>query len=402
MNSLFRKTLAAAVLFAVQQQAGQAQGLTDAIASGGFEGSLNMRYENVDQANFPERAKALTLRSAFRYTTGGIGYFSALLEAEDVRVLGGLDEYSVGPTGFNPGLYPAVADPESTEINQGYLQFAAGGFVARLGRQDLRYDNQRFIGAVPWRQDYQNFDALTLEYKPLEALSLEYNYLAQRNRIFADAADVDSRDHLLHADLATPAGTLAAYAYLLEEDTPQANGLDTYGLRFSGSRPAGDLTLGWLAEAATQEATRGGNAFDARYFVLEGAVTAAGYTARLGYESLGSDGGAYGFATPLATLHAFQGWADMFLSTPDQGIDDLYLSLSGKLFGGTWTAVYHDFEAHDSAPGVKSLGDEIDLQWIRPIGAHYILGIKYAAYDQGDLATRPDTDKLWAWFQVTF
>jgi hypothetical protein len=24
----------------------------------------------------------------------------------------------------------------------------------KLGRQDIRYDNTRFVGAVPWRQDF--------------------------------------------------------------------------------------------------------------------------------------------------------------------------------------------------------------------------------------------------------
>ena len=37
---------------------------------------------------------------------------------------------------------------------------------------------------------------------------------------------------------------------------------------------------------------------------------------KLGYEELGSNAGLYGLQTPLATLHAFNGWADKFLVTP--------------------------------------------------------------------------------------
>lgn len=185
-KSLAMTMLAAAGL---QAQAASAQGLAGAITDRSVSGSFNMRYEGVEQDGLAEDAHALTLRSAIRYASGSIGNFSALLEAEDVRIMGGLDEYTVGPAGFNPGRYPVIADPESTEINQGYLQYAAGNFNVKLGRQDLRYDNQRFIGAVPWRQDYQNFDALTLEYKAKEWLRLNYNYLEQRNRIFA--ADTD-------------------------------------------------------------------------------------------------------------------------------------------------------------------------------------------------------------------
>ena len=43
-----------------------------------------------------------------------------------------------------------------------------------------------------------------------------------------------------------------------------------------------------------------------------------------GYEVLGADNGV-GFATPLATGHKFQGWADKFLTTPGDGIEDVYI-----------------------------------------------------------------------------
>jgi hypothetical protein len=33
-----------------------------------------------------------------------------------------------------------------------------------------------------------------------------------------------------------------------------------------------------------------------------------------------------GFTTPLATLHKFQGWADKFLTTPVNGLADLYVN----------------------------------------------------------------------------
>ena len=35
--------------------------------------------------------------------------------------------------------------------------------------------------------------------------------------------------------------------------------------------------------------------------------------------------------TPLATLHAFNGWADMFLTTPANGLQDLYFRASYTL-----------------------------------------------------------------------
>ena len=49
-------------------------------------------------------------------------------------------------------------------------------------------------------------------------------------------------------------------------------------------------------------------------------------TVKAAYESLEGNG-ARGFSTPLATLHAFQGWADVFLNTPADGVDDASLTL---------------------------------------------------------------------------
>ena len=44
---------------------------------------------------------------------------------------------------------------------------------------------------------------------------------------------------------------------------------------------------------------------------------------KLGFEVLEGDG-TTAFQTPLATLHAFQGWADQFLVTPGAGVDDAW------------------------------------------------------------------------------
>ena len=127
-----------------------------------------------------------------------------------------------------------------------------------------------------------------------------------------------------------------------------------------------------------------------------------GTTARLGIESLGSDEGRYGFATPLATLHAFQGWADQFLTTPTQGVEDVYLNLSRPVFGGTATVVYHDYSAERATATGGDLGNEIDLQWVLPIRNNYQLGVKYADYAQGDLAAKTDKQILWTWVTLTF
>ncbi|MEL6692957.1 MAG: hypothetical protein AAFQ12_07955, partial [Pseudomonadota bacterium] len=81
------------------------------------------------------------------------------------------------------------------------------------------------------------------------------------------------------------------------------------------------------------------------------------------HEVLGA-GGAQAFQTPLASLHKFQGEADVFLSTPIDGIADTSLSFkyNGGAFGPfkdiTPKISLHQFKADR---GGATYGQEIDL-----------------------------------------
>ncbi len=401
-KNMFGRSLLAATIGASQfaLAAEPAGNLSEAIANGKAYVDFRLRHESVDQDNPVDDASALTLRTKFGYSTGAFNGFSAVLEIEDSRIVGGVDDYTVGPSGFNPGEFSVVADPETTELDQGFVQYKDKSLTAKLGRQVITLDNHRFVGHVGWRQDRQTFDGVTASYKLLEDLTLYYGYIDQRNRIFADDADLNAKDHLLNAAYKTPLGTLKGYAYLLEVDNNVNNSLDTYGVSFSGSTEAGKTKILYGAEYATQESEAGAANFDADYLFLEGGVSIRGITAKLGYELLGSDDGAYGFATPLATLHKFNGWADQFLATPAEGLEDTYLSIGGKLVGGNWTIVYHDFQADESSATVDDLGSEIDISYAKKFGKHYSVGIKYASYDAGDI--KVDTDKLWVWLGANF
>ncbi len=382
--------------------------LSSAVSSGKAYGDLRLRYENVAQDNSADDANALTLRTRLGYTTGAYEGFSAGLEFEDSRVVAGENAYELPgparPAGYTVKGKSVVADPETTELDQGFLQYQGENYKVKLGRQVLTMDNHRYVGHVGWRQDRQSFDGASLQWSPTEEFSAHYAYLGQRNRIFAEQADIDSKDHLLNLGFETGIGKLSAYAYLLEVDSANHNALDTFGLRFSGGTSSDDIKYLYTAEYASQRAEAGSSGYDADYFMLEAGAVLKGVTAKLGYEVLGSDDGGYGFSTPLATLHKFNGWTDQFLNTPTQGLRDIYLSVSGKLAGGSWLVAYHDFAADDSATsGVDDLGSEIELLYKRKFHKHYNAGIKYAMYSAGDAAAnKVDTDKLWVWVGASF
>jgi hypothetical protein len=374
-----------------------------ALSSGKASADFNLRYEDVSQDNAVKDASAFTLRTRLSYTSADLDGWSVTLGVEDSRIVLGQGDYTVGPTGYNLGEYSVIADPEVTEVDQAFVQYKKDKLTLKLGRQVIALDGHRHVGHVGWRQDRQTFDAASVIYAVNEKLKVQYSYLNQRNRIFAEAADLDSNDHLLNLNYKTGYGTLTAYSYLLEVDNDTSNSLDTYGVSFKGATKAankGDTTFSYAVEYATQSNEIGTNEFDADYLFAEVGVNLSMLIAKIGYEVLGSDSGSYGFSTPLATLHKFNGWSDQFLGTPSQGLKDLIFTLSGKVGGGSWVAAYHDFSADDASDAVDDLGNEINLQYVKKFADHYTGGIKYATYS-GEGA-RVDADKVWLWVGVKF
>lgn len=392
--------LATVLIGSAASQMAYAEGFTKAITSGKGSVNLNLRYESVDQDNAQEDASALTLRTLLVYDTGSYKGFSAKVEMEDTRIVLGQGEYTVGPTGYNLGLYSVIADPEHTELDQGFIQYKNTSFSAKLGRQVITMDGHRFVGHVGWRQDRQTFDALSAKYTAVKDLTLQYAYITQRNRIFAQDTDLDSKDHLVNASYNTSVGTLTVYGYLLEVDKGTDNALDTFGISFAGSTKAGNTKVLYRAEYASQSSESVSADYDVDYLNLEAGAVFSGITAKVGYEVLGSDDGAFGFATPLATLHKFNGWSDQFLGTPSQGLVDTSFTLAGDVLGGGLTAVYHKFDADDASDTVDDLGSELNLSYVKKFAKHYTAGIKYAAYSAGDI--KVDTDKLWLWLSAKF
>lgn len=381
-------------------QNAQAQDAYEALTNGSATVDVRLRYEGVSQDNAVDDADAFTVRTRLGYQSGEYEGFSFKVEVEDNRIALGLGDYTVGPAGYNLGEYSVIADPEFTELDQGYIQYKKDAFTFKVGRQVITHDGHRFIGHVGWRQDRQTFDAATAIYAPTDKFKAQYSYITQRNRIFGEFADLDAKDHLLNLSYKTSVGTLVGYAYLLEVDNDTTNALDTYGFSFKGAKTLDSTKLTYGFEYATQTAETATVDYDTDYLFGEVGATFSGITAKLGYEVLGSDEGQIGFATPLATLHKFNGWTDQFLGTPAQGLKDTIFTLTGGLAGGKWLFAYHNFEADEPSETVDDLGSEINLQYTTKISKHYSVGIKYADYS-GD-SGRVDANKTWVWLATKF
>lgn len=386
----------AMALAPIAQGADWYEALSDIKASADFY----LRYEGASQDNALSDANALTLRTFAGIESGEYNGFSFKVEMEDSRIVLGQGDYTVGPTGYNVGEYSVIADPETTELDQAYIQYRSDNIKVKAGRQVIALDTHRFIGSVAWRQDRQTFDGISVNYKVSDNIHAFYAYVNQRNRIFAEAADFDSKDHFLNVSYSNNIGKLTAYAYLLEIDNDTDNALDTYGIRYAGSYSTDSAKWLYTAEVAKQSSENATNDFDANYLLLEAGAVVSGVTAKLGYEVLGSDDGNYGFATPLATLHKFNGWSDQFLGTPAQGLKDMSATISAKFAGGKWTAIYHQFDADEASLAIDDLGSEINLLYTTKVAERFNLGVKYANYSADDFSV--DTDRVWVWVSTKF
>lgn len=358
-----------------------AETLNEALKSSTVSGDFRLRYEDVEAGSVD--SDGLTLRTLLTVTTASYQGFSAVVGVEDVRDVFGIDD--------DNGLIP---DPEVTELDQAFIQYKGSNYTAKLGRQVLTMDGHRFIGHVGWRQDRQTFDAFSTVYTPTEKLTVNAAYIYKRNRIFAETMDVQSSDILLNASYKTPLGKVVGYAYLLDDEVRDEQS-DTFGVSLTGA--TGDkLKFSYHVEYASQSIEDSGIDFDTDYIFVEGGVSVAGITAKLGYEVLGSDDGMASFTTPLATLHKFNGWNDIFLggtfnpTAMPNGLEDTYLTVGGKLAGINLTAVYHDYSADE---GSADYGDEMSINIGKGFKNGVSLGLVYSSYEADSFAV--DTDKLW-------
>ena len=241
----------------------------------------------------------------------------------------------------------------------------------------------------------------------MENLRVDAAYAYNVNRIFgpddgANPAELEGDNFFLRADWqVAEKHSLAAFGYWLDvdEDGPFGapktvnNSSDTYGVEYSGSVGFLDIGASWATQSEAGDSELD---YDADYYRVILGTKVDVLDLQVGWEVLGGDDGA-GFQTPYATLHKFQGWADQFLSTPGDGVEDLYGSIATSLGDLRLTAIYHDFQAEDSG---EEFGTELDLAAKWSMRKDLSLELKYARFSS-DSERYADVDKLWFTVQYT-
>ncbi len=361
---------------------------------------LRLRHERVEQPN--AQAFAFTLR-ARAGAEARFGAFTLLAEGE--ATLAPVADYNAFPfaaaSGQRRPQFAVVPDPENIEMNRLQLQYKAGDTSLTFGRQRINLDDQRWVGSVGWRQNEQTFDAVRGEAR-LGPIGVDLTYAISQRTIFgADAGPrVDQDGSFVFAGLSAREGPMEAklFAYIFDYDEALslANSSQTYGGILSGAASVTQRLRLALRVSYARQSNYGANPFDyaADYWALEGSATLSGFTLAAGWEQLGSDNGR-AVQTPMATLHRFNGWADLFLTTPPAGLRDAYISVSSRfdgvrpLPGLNATIAFHQF---DSAVAGTEYGTEWDASVGFRLGRVGIL-LKYADYDAGGFGA--DTRKFW-------
>lgn len=364
-----------------------------------------LRYEGVDQVGMPEAADALTSRLRAGFQTGDWGRTSLLGELVWTEDL--VDDFNSTTNGQT--TYPVVADPGGfAAVNRFALtNRSLEHTTLTFGRQRIVLDDSRFVGNVGWRQNEQTYDGIRgqIDVGGDNGADIDLAYIDQVNRIFGP----DSSAGKWHGDifLANVSksfgwGKVTGFAYAVDIDEAAALSTDTLGVRVTGSTPIGGLTgLYTLSIAEQRDAGANPANLSEMYLRLEGGLRIDNVTVSLGREQLGSDG-TNAVTMPLATLHAFQGWADKFLNTPAAGIDDSYVQVAYRRGGvGPFESLqlvgaYHELHAD---VGSARYGDELDISLVAAV-RRMTFTLKYASYAADQLFT--DTDKLWLSMDYAF
>ena len=390
---LLSTTLAAPTAFAQETVVS----LEEALKASKVLANLRLRAEGASFDNGTDNAEALTYRARIGFETGAFAGTKLLVEFDHVEDLVG--EFNDTLNGNTSRA--VIADPNVTELNR--LQLSNTSIpdtTVTIGRQRIILDDSRFVGNVGWRQNEQTFDAIRVANKSIENVTIDVSYLDQVNRIFGDEAAsgrFDSESYIVNAGYKLPIEgadvKLSGFGYFLDLNDAGLSS-DTIGGRLTAKK--GPISL--AASYATQS-DAGDNAVDysADYYFVEGKYKKGGFSASAGYEVLGADDDSDGrFTTPLATLHKFNGFADVFLATPTNGLEDLYIRADYKTgavgplpFVNMWVR-YHDFSSNE---GSVDLGSEIDAVVATKLSKKLGLLFKFADYSQGDEGTPFDRSR---------
>ncbi|OYV21634.1 MAG: hypothetical protein CG438_270 [Methylococcaceae bacterium NSP1-1] len=390
--------------------------------NGAVKIDLNYRYENVNQDNVrvpplrgiplpdarqPDTANANTVRLRLGLLSPVFHGLQGYAEYQGLYAM--QSDYNStrnGKTG-----YSIIADPYVNELDQLWISYAGiPDTLIKGGRQVIQLDDQRFIGNVGWRQLQQTYDSVLITHnnQQLFGLTINAGYIGRSKTITGTTEGLTAPIFNVNYKLGDY-GNLVGYAYWLDFTDPDVyfKSNQSYGIRLTNFQKPGDsfklsdnyglvYTAEWSIQSDYQNSPRD---YTVNRYNLMGGFTAYNFTFQGAMEQLDGVGQNQAFITPLGTNFAFQGWADQFLVTPNDGIRDVFGTIISTLNRAdiTLMGIYHNF--YDDTGNIH-YGKEWDFRAIKKFGKHYSLLAQYAYYDADQYST--DTQKIWVQGNINF
>lgn len=376
--------------------------LAEAVTGGKLTFNLRPRYEFVDQDGKQKDANAFTNRTLLGWRTLPFHGFSVYAEGTNVAHVG---NQLFNDTPVASPVYPTVADPEATDVNQLYADYTGiPDTRIRAGRMALKLDNTRFVGNVEFRQLMQVFNGAMIENRSIAGLELFAAHYQRIRNVFDEQRQ--TRIDLLRAAWTfMPESQLVGFAYFQDQpNTGQATGFADNSNRIAGLRLNGAVPIDaqwkvpYTAEYAAQDDYAGGDdRIDADYWRLGLGIQRGKTFVRIDRDTLGSNRGLYGFQTPLGTNHLFQGWVDQFLTTPAQGIRDTYVTAGTTIAEVALYMELHDF--HSDFGGIH-YGREVDFGATYAFTKQFTAKFEAGVFREDDVLTpastrKRDTTRIW-------
>lgn len=390
--------------------------------NGAVKIDLNYRYENVNQDNVrvpplrgiplpaarqPDTANANTVRLRLGLLSPVFHGLQGYVEYQGLYAM----QSDYNSTRNDKTGYSVIADPYKNELDQLWLSYAGiPDTVIKGGRQVITFDDQRFIGNVGWRQLQQTFDSVLITHnnQQLYGLTINAGYIGRVKTVTSTTEGTTAP--LLNVNYKLgDYGSVTGYGYWLDftDQDVYAKSNQSYGLRLTNYQKPGDsykisdnyglqYTAEWSIQADYQNSPKD---YTVNRWNLMGGLTAYMFTFQGAMEQLDGVGQNQTFITPLGTNFAFQGWADQFLVTPNDGIRDVFGTVTSSLDRGEvlLMGVFHQF--YDDTGNIH-YGKEWDFRAVKKFGKHYSLLAQYAYYDADQYST--DTQKIWIQGNINF
>lgn len=382
--------------------------LVDALKAGKTTLEFRTRFENVEDFDVkapavdPKTANALTNRTLLGFESGELWGMKGALQLANVAVIGH-ERFDSGLNGKTQ--FAKIQDGRNNQVTQAYISWK--GF--KLGRQGLKMDSQRFIGAGDSFQMPRAYNGLTFEHNfGTQWVELHAGHMTQ----FTDQSS-NTRDlklEFLRARFTPVQGlSITPFWVAVEETSTPTKALESvqhFGLRLDANYK------GFLFDSyyAQQKDYRDGAGMDDPSYMS----IAAGYsydkkiTLKVGHEVVeGAQGaGKRAFYTPMASLHNYFGWADRLgqlnldstKAGAMEGIKDTYVQFQAKYAQLAFEVQFHDLKTESDTAAFGKYGTDLSASLTWNATKQYSLMAKYADY-KGDEAAKgafsKDLKKFW-------